>query len=50
MEEALRFISDNLKNDPKSDALKLIESAGIKFDLSPLQMEFLIDKYLSKAE
>ena len=46
LENAVRFISDTLKNNPSADRLALIEEAGRKFDLSPIQTENLVNKYV----
>jgi hypothetical protein len=47
IEDAIRFISTELKSNPKADKAKLIEKAASKFDLSPLQSEFLLSKYVT---
>ncbi len=47
--DAMKFISDSLKDDPKQDRLKLIDEASKQFDLNPLQEEFLTSHFL-KAE
>ena len=46
MEEAVRFIIVELKDNPNADKVNLIERAGQQFDLTPLQTEFLINKYI----
>lgn len=46
MEEAIRFISYELKDNPDADKLKLIERASQRFDLSPVQTEFLVNKFI----
>jgi hypothetical protein len=46
LEEAVRFISMELKDDPEADKTQLIEKASQKFDLNPLQTEFLLNKYI----
>lgn len=46
MEEALIYISGELKDNPDTDKPRLIENASQKFDLTPLQTEFLINKYI----
>ena len=42
--EAVTWIGEQLKDDPAADGLTLIGQAAIKFDLSPLQEDFLIDR------
>ncbi len=46
MEDAVRFIGLELKDHPDTDRTKLIDEVSRKFDLSPLQTEFLINKYV----
>ena len=48
--DAMKFISECLKEDPNQDRLKLIDEAGKRFDLNPLQEEFLTNKFLSAAQ
>ncbi len=44
MEKAVRYISDILKDTPDADKFKLIEDTSKKFNLNPLQTEFLTNK------
>ena len=46
MESAIKYIGQELKVNPDADKNKLIEVASQKFDLTPLQGEFLVTKYL----
>jgi hypothetical protein len=46
IERAVRFISDTLKDEPSIDRLYLVEMAGRRFDLTPIQTEHLIAKYV----
>jgi hypothetical protein len=46
MEDAIRYISGELKTDPKANKSKLIEEAAQKFDLDPKQTEFLVNKFV----
>lgn len=46
IEDAVRYISLELKDNPGADKTKLIEDASQKFDLSPIQTEFLLNKYV----
>ncbi len=46
MEEALRFISFELQESPGTDIAKLIEKASQQFDLTPMQTEFLVNKFI----
>lgn len=49
MEKALRAIAAELKENPGADRLKLIEKVSRDCNLTPVQTEFLTDKYLLKA-
>jgi len=46
MENAIRFISQELSANPRANRSKLIEEASQKFDLDPKQTEFLVNKYI----
>lgn len=46
LEEAVRFIAAELMHKPDTDKMQLIEKASQKFDLNPLQTEFLLNKYV----
>ena len=40
---AVKWISEQVKTDPSQSRLKVIEQAVFKFDLSPLDAEFLMN-------
>lgn len=44
--EAVKFIGTELKSNPGANVSKLIEEASQKFDLNPMQQEFLTNKYI----
>jgi hypothetical protein len=46
MEDVIRYISAELQANPSINKAKLIQEACGKFDLDPMQEEFLINKYL----
>jgi transcription initiation factor IIF auxiliary subunit len=46
MKNAIRYISEQLNDEPDYNKNKLIEEASKKFDLTPLQTEFLLNKYV----
>lgn len=46
LENAIKFISGELKLDPGINKAKLIEEASRKFDLTPMQEEYLVNKYV----
>ncbi|MCG6538405.1 MAG: hypothetical protein L7F78_27735 [Syntrophales bacterium LBB04] len=39
---AVKWISENMEANPEQSRMKLIEEAVFKFDLSPLDTEFLM--------
>jgi hypothetical protein len=45
---AVKWISDNLATNPDQARMKLVETAVFKFDLSPLDTEFLINFFCKK--
>ena len=45
---AVKWISDNLEATPEQARMKLVETAVFKFDLSPLDTEFLINFFSKK--
>lgn len=47
LEEAIRYISSSLKEEG-TDLKDCIEKACTRFDLTPLQAEFLYNKYILK--
>ncbi len=46
MEDAMRYISGELKDNPGANKGKIIDEASQKFDLDPNQTEFLINKFV----
>ena len=49
MEEAIRFISSELKDNPNANKSAIIDQAAQRFDLDPMQTEFLINKFIMNA-
>ncbi len=45
LRKAMRWLSDRRQEDPKAPRPQLIEEAGAKFDLSPLEVQFLYDNW-----
>jgi hypothetical protein len=45
LRRAVRWISDRFRDDPKAGFGKLINEAAIRFDLSPLEVEFLMNNW-----
>ena len=42
IKQALTWIDEKLRDDPRADRAKLIDEAGRRFDLTPLQSDFLL--------
>jgi hypothetical protein len=42
MRRALRWLDERARDDPRSDRVKLVSEAAARFDLSPLEEEFLL--------
>jgi hypothetical protein len=42
LRKAVRWISEERKYNPEAKAAKLIEEACLKFDLSPMDAEYLL--------
>lgn len=49
MRRTVRWISDTLQLYPHKDRMAVIREAQVRFDLSPREAEFIIDK-LGKGE
>ena len=45
VKEALRWISNARRDDPKAKLAALIEQASVRFDLSPVEEEFLLQTF-----
>jgi hypothetical protein len=41
IKQAVKWIDDQLHDNPKADRMKLIDEASRRFDLSPLDTDFL---------
>jgi len=42
IKQAVKWIDDQLIDNPRADRLKLVDQASRRFDLSPLDEEFLL--------
>jgi len=42
IKQAVKWIEDRLEDEPKADRFKLVDEAARRFDLSPLDAEFLL--------
>jgi hypothetical protein len=41
IKQAVKWIDDHLADDPQSDRVKLVDEASRRFDLSPVDTDFL---------
>ena len=41
VKQAVRWIDEQLAEDPRADRVKLVDEASRRFDLSPLDTDFL---------
>jgi hypothetical protein len=46
--KAIRWIDEQMHDRPDADRVKLIDEAGRRFDLTPLDEDFLIRHFASK--
>ena len=42
IKQAVKWIHEQLQDNPSADRTKLIDEAGRRFDLTPLDSEFLV--------
>jgi hypothetical protein len=49
IKQAVQWIDDQLRDNPQADRTKLIDEAGRRFDLTPLDSEFLL-RHLSQRK
>jgi hypothetical protein len=45
LKKALRWLSDRRREEPQAPRTKLIEEAGTRFDLTPVEVQFLYDNW-----
>jgi hypothetical protein len=49
IKQAVKWIDEQLRDNPKADRTRLIDDAGRRFDLTPLDSEFLL-RHLSERK
>ena len=49
IKQAVKWIDDRMHHDPKGDRMKLIDEASRRFDLSPLDTDFLTRHLAERA-
>ena len=47
IKQAVKWIDEQVRDNPQADRTKLIDEAGRRFDLTPLDSEFLL-RHLSQ--
>ncbi len=47
--QAVKWIDDQLQDNPKADRVKLLDEASRRFDLSPLDQDFLFRHLAERA-
>jgi len=45
LKKAMRWLSERRQEDPKAPRPQLIQEAGGRFDLTPLEVQFLYDNW-----
>jgi len=46
LRRALRWLDDRVKDEPKLERAKLVSEAAVRFDLSPVEEEFLLTNWV----
>jgi hypothetical protein len=49
VKEAVNWIDEQLAENPKADRMKLVDEASRRFDLSPLDADFLVRHLVERA-
>ena len=49
IKQAVKWIDDQLRDNPRADRLQLVDQASRRFDLTPLDADFLI-RHLSERD
>ena len=49
IKQAVKWIEEQLQEDPKTDRLKLVDEASRRFDLTPLDSDFLLRHLAERA-
>jgi len=42
IKQAIKWLDDQIRDKPDADRMKLVDEAGRRFDLTPLDSDFLI--------
>jgi hypothetical protein len=46
LRRALRWLDDRVKDEPKADRGKLVGEASVRFDLTPMEEDFLLQNWV----
>jgi hypothetical protein len=49
LKNALRWLSERRQSDPAAARGKLIDEAALRFDLSPMEVEFLLTRWKGES-
>ncbi|MBI4635397.1 MAG: hypothetical protein HY727_03515 [Candidatus Rokubacteria bacterium] len=49
IKQAVKWIDEQLAEDPKTDRVKLVDEASRRYDLSPLDADFLLRHLAERA-
>ena len=50
IKQAVSWLDDQLRDNPRADRMKLVDEAARRFDLSPLDAEFLVRHLAGRRE
>jgi len=50
IKQAVKWIDEQLREDPAADRIKLVDEASRRFDLTPLDTDFLIRHLAERAK
>ncbi|HET8540074.1 MAG TPA: hypothetical protein VFL83_09410 [Anaeromyxobacter sp.] len=45
LRRALRWLDERARDEPKASRAKLVADAGVRFDLTPLEQDFLLQNW-----
>ena len=50
IKQAVNWLDDQLRDNPRADRMRLVDEAARRFDLSPLDAEFLLRHLAGRRE
>jgi hypothetical protein len=50
IKQAVTWLDDQLRDNPRADRMRLVDEAARRFDLSPLHAEFLLRHLAGRRE